>query len=158
MRSPAQVVALCATFVLALSVVSAASAASFSRSQESSLVSALNRVRREHGLPTLRYSDSLHRAARSHSMDMMRRGYFGHGPFARRLSAFGVRAPLVGENIAWGTGPAGKAGVVLKEWMASPEHRANVLRPGFRSIGVGTAIGNYVGRWATVVTADFSGG
>ena len=121
-------------------------------------MSALNRARREHGLPALRYSDSLHRAARAHSMDMVRRGYFAHGPFARRLSAFGVRAPLVGENIAWGTGPAGKAGTILQEWMASPEHRANVLRPGFRRIGVGTVIGNYVGRWATVVTADFAGG
>ena len=63
-------------------------------------MSALNRARREHGLPALRYSDSLHRAARAHSMDMVRRGYFAHGPFARRLSAFGVRAPLVGDVLA----------------------------------------------------------
>ena len=122
------------------------------------MISAMNNARRAHGLPPLRFDEKLRRAARAHSMDMVRRGYFAHGPFARRLSAFGVQAPLVGENLAWGTGPAAKAGVIVQEWMASPEHRANVLRPGFHRIGVGSVVGNFVGRWATVVTADFAGG
>jgi uncharacterized protein YkwD len=158
MRSPTQVAALCAAIFVALSTVSGGYAAVFSRTSESRIISTMNRVRVSHGLRPLRYDDKLRAAARAHSLDMMRRGYFAHGSFARRLSAFGVRAPVVGENLAWGTGVYGTPGTIVHEWLVSPEHRANLLRPGFRRIGVGSAIGTFVGRsGATVVTADFAG-
>jgi uncharacterized protein YkwD len=157
MRSPAQVAALCAAFVIALSTVSAASATVFSRTSEGRILSAMNRVRASYGLRPLRFAAKLHAAARSHSADMIRRGYFGHGAFARRLNGFGVNAPLVGENLAWGSGPYGAAGTIVHEWLVSPEHRANLLRPGFRLVGVGSAIGPFAGQRAVVVTADFAG-
>ena len=118
----------------------------------------MNQVRIANGLRPLRYAGKLHAAARAHSADMLRRGYFGHGSFDRRMSGFGVHAPVVGENLAWGTGPYSTAKAIVQEWLASPEHRANLLRPGFRWVGVGSAIGRFVGRsGATVVTADFAG-
>jgi len=118
----------------------------------------MNRVRASNGLRPLRYGDKLRAAARAHSADMMRRGYFAHGSFGRRMNGFGVRAPVVGENLAWGTGVYGAAKTIVREWLASPEHRANLLRPGFRAVGVGSAVGTFVGRsHATVVTADFAG-
>jgi uncharacterized protein YkwD len=158
MRSPTQGAALCAAFLVALSVGSGASAASFSGVSESRILGAMNRVRAASGLPPLHVSGKLHAAARSHSADMMRRGYFGHGSFGRRMSAHGVQAPVVGENLAWGTGPYATPKVIVQEWLASPEHRANLLRPGFRWVGVGSAVGTFVGRsGATVVTADFAG-
>jgi uncharacterized protein YkwD len=41
-------------------------------------------------------------------------------------------------------------------WLASPGHRANLLRPGFRRLGLGIATGSFPGQaGATVVTADF---
>ncbi|TML65334.1 MAG: CAP domain-containing protein, partial [Actinobacteria bacterium] len=65
---------------------------------------------------------------------------------------------VVGENLAWGTGAYSAAKAIVQEWLASPEHRANLLRPGFRLVGVGSAVGTFVGRaGATVVTADFAG-
>jgi uncharacterized protein YkwD len=47
---------------------------------------------------------------------------------------------------------------VLRAWLASPEHRANLLRPGFTRIGIGDLVGGFGGRdSAHVVTADFAG-
>jgi uncharacterized protein YkwD len=158
MRSPTQVAALCAAIVIAFSVVSGASAAVFSRASESKIIRAMNQIRVARGLGPLRYSDKLRAAARAHSRDMMRRGYFAHGALGRRVTAFGIHAPVVGENLAWGTGSYGTAKVIVQEWLTSPEHRANLLRPGFRWVGVGAAVGRFVGRnGATVVTADFAG-
>jgi uncharacterized protein YkwD len=158
MRSPTQVAALCAAIVIAFSVVSGASAAMFSRASENRIIRAMNQIRVARGLRPLHYSDKLRAAARAHSRDMMRRGYFAHGSMGRRVSRFGVHAPMVGENLAWGTGSYGTARVIVQEWLASPEHRENLLRPGFRWVGVGSAVGRFVGRkGATVVTADFAG-
>ena len=157
MRSPTQVAALCAAFLVALWVVSGSSAAQFSRASEGGILNAMNQVRVAAGLRPLRFDGTLHAAARAHSADMIRRGYFGHGSFGRRLNGFGVHAPVIGENLAWGTGVYSAAKTIVQEWLASPEHRANLLRPGFRSIGVGSAVGRFAGRHATVVTADFAG-
>jgi uncharacterized protein YkwD len=33
----------------------------------------------------------------------------------------------VAENIAWGTGPNSTPRSIVADWMASPEHRANIL-------------------------------
>jgi uncharacterized protein YkwD len=158
MRSPTQVAALCAAFLVALWVVSGSSAAQFSRASESGILNAMNQVRVAAGLRPLRFDGKLHAAARAHSADMMRRGYFGHGAFSRRMSGFHVHAKTVGENLAWGTGPYSAATAIVQEWLQSPEHRANLLRAGFSRVGVGSAIGTFVGRDdATVVTADFAG-
>jgi uncharacterized protein YkwD len=86
---------------------------------------------------------------------MLRRGYFAHGSLAARMQASHARGPLFGEDLAWG--PADAAWVVT-QWLASPEHRANLLRPGFRRVGVGTVRGTFGGySGALVVTADFAG-
>ncbi len=44
---------------------------------------------------------------------------------------------LVGENIASGYATAR---AVMRAWMHSPGHRANILRKGFRKIGLGLAV------------------
>jgi uncharacterized protein YkwD len=158
MRSPTQVAALCAAVLVALWVVSGSSAAQFSRASEGGILNAMNQVRVAAGLRPLCFDGRLHTAARAHSADMLRRGYFGHGAFSRRMSGFHVHAKTVGENLAWGTGPYSAAKAIVQEWLTSPEHRANLLRPGFTRVGVGSAVGTFVGRsGATVVTADFAG-
>ena len=40
-------------------------------------------------------------------------------------------------------------------WMQSPGHRENLLRPSFRTVGLGLARGVWSGRAALFVTADF---
>lgn len=87
---------------------------------------------------------------------MLRRNYFSHGAFSSRLRASGARGPIFGENLAWGTGAT--AQWIVGRWLASPAHRAVLLRPGFRRIGIGAVNGTFAGHGgATVVTADFAG-
>jgi uncharacterized protein YkwD len=83
---------------------------------------------------------------------------FAHGAFAARIRAVGVTAPRVGENLAWGVGSLSRAREIVAMWLASPEHRANLLRPGYRTVGVGTARGTFRGYAnALMVTTDFAG-
>lgn len=142
--------AIVAIFLLA----SPAGAASY----RTSLLGAMNEVRAAHGLAPLRPDATLQRAARAHSADMLRRNYFSHGPMLARLASFGVRGPQVGENLAWGVGATAQVRVVVRRWLASPSHRANLLRPGFRRVGIAALSGPFAGQSrARVITADFAG-
>jgi uncharacterized protein YkwD len=87
---------------------------------------------------------------------MMRRQYFAHGSVAARALSSGARGPVFGEDLAWGTDVT--ANWVVSRWLASPAHRAVLLRPGFRRVGIGISFGTFAGRGgAAVVTADFAG-
>lgn len=118
----------------------------------------MNRTRAAHGLQPLHIGWKLQRAARAHSRDMLRRDYFAHGPFLSRLLAVGAGGPFLGENLAWGAGARARAAWTVRAWLASPTHRRNLLRPGFRRVGVGAATGNFRGiAGVRMVTADFAG-
>ena len=125
-------------------------------SSEASLLQTMNGVRASHGLAPLRLDVRLLRAARGHSADMLHRQYFAHGSVAGRALAHGARGPVFGEDLAWGT--SATAQWVINLWLASPSHRAVLLRPGFRRVGIGISLGTFAGHGgATVVTADFAG-
>ncbi len=145
----------------AIFVVFAAVPASFAAHRSTtglSLLQAVNTARKAYGLRPLRLDTSLTEAARAHTSDMLRRDYFAHGNFSGRMAAFHVSMHTAGENLAWGTGPDGQAGEVVQAWLASPEHRANLLAAGFSRIGIGLARGTFLGSGdVTVVTADFAG-
>lgn len=135
---------------------------------EGAVVSRMNIVRRAHGLRPLRLNSRLRSAAVFHSRDMGRRGYFEHDsitgtPFWRRIERFypsrGFRSWTVGENLLWGSDTYGAA-FAVREWMASPPHRQNILSRNWREVGIGavhfaSAPGSYRGRPVTIVTADF---
>jgi uncharacterized protein YkwD len=119
---------------------------------------AVNDVRAEHRLPPVRLDQTLVRAARHHSSDMVARQYFAHGNFAGRLARFGASGPVVGENLGWSVDDEASIGRVIAKWLASPSHRAIMLRRGFRLIGVGVRRGAFMGRGrCVVVTTDFQG-
>jgi uncharacterized protein YkwD len=128
------------------------------RRSEASLLSVMNQVRVAHGVRPLQLDYRLERAAREHSNTMLRTQSLFHGAFAARIRAVGVKAPCVGENLAWGVGSLSRARAIVSMWLASPEHRANLLRPGYRIVGVGAPRGTFGGyAHALVVTADFAG-
>jgi uncharacterized protein YkwD len=142
---------------LALSLFFAPSGLALTRA-ETNLVREINTTRAERGLVPLRVDATLARAARSHSLDMLRRDYFAHGDFGMRLLSFGVRARYLGENLAWGLGAYAEPANIVTRWLASPPHRANLLRPGFRRLGIAAPVGSFGGlEGATVITADFAG-
>ena len=132
-------------------------AAAAGLTSERALYLELNRVRSSFGLPLLATDARLLRAARAHTRTMLRRNAFGHGDTAGRLRRFGVRG-FVGENLAWGAGSSSSAQAIVAMWLASAPHRANLLRVGFRRVGVGASVGAFGGHeGATVVTVDFAG-
>jgi uncharacterized protein YkwD len=109
---------------------------------EDRVVSIVNDERRKRGLRPLRHDDRLRRSARARSDDMAARGYFAHiapdgkspGQWMREL---GYAAPA-GENIACGQPDPPQ---VMMTWMNSPPHRANIVHPAVRAIGVGVRHG-----------------
>jgi len=148
---------LIALLLAALAAPAGAEAASLTQS-ETTLLRQMNLVRVQHGLGRLSFDPRLERAARAHTRRMLATGTFAHGAFASRMSRFDVIGSLTGENLAWGTGTSGTPSAVVAAWLASPEHRANLLRPMFTRVGVGSIAGTFAGyRDAQVVTADFAG-
>jgi uncharacterized protein YkwD len=127
----------------------------------------LNKERAQRGLGKLRLSRKLGRAARHHSADMARRGYFSHDSrsgesFLDRIRRAGylrrARQWYVGENIAWGTGALATPRSIVRAWMNSPGHRANILNGRFHHIGVGISYNaprRVSGRAAATYTTDF---
>jgi uncharacterized protein YkwD len=128
----------------------------------------INRQRTLAGLAPMRASTRLASAAQRHSSDMARAGYFDHtGPagdtVARRIAASGYlqagRSSTFGENIAWTPTVSSTPAAMVADWLASPDHRANLLDRQFRDTGIGIAIAPpaaFTGGVAGVdVTEDF---
>ena len=132
-----------------------------------STVCLLNHRRANYGMGKLHFSSRLERAARGHSVDMARRGYFSHdsrsgASFVDRIRSAGylrhARSWRVAENIAWGTGRLATPRSIVSAWMHSPGHRANILNPRLREIGVGVTNGAPVrvaGSSGATYTTDF---
>ena len=151
------------------SAAQTASRASVTRatSLEALLMRQVNGVRLSRGLHRLNGSSALTRTAVGHSLSMATQGFFAHEspngtPFWRRVEkSYGPRTHgwTVGENLAMFGGAAPTADDIVEAWMASPRHRANLLRPIFREAGVGiifnpTAGGVFGGEPTWVVTLD----
>ena len=108
-----------------------------------------NRERSARGLAPLRENANLRRAADGHSTAMVTARFFDHTSPAGtdmvdRILRTGYarnQGWSLGENIAWGTGRLATAAEIARAWMASPGHRANILRREFREIGIGISIG-----------------
>ncbi len=89
----------------------------------------------------------LARAAAGHSRDMDARDYFEHvspggQTLLMRIQASGFIPDgnvgyTLGENIAWGTLWLGTPRAIVKAWMESPGHRANILDGSYRFTGIG---------------------
>ena len=115
-------------------------------SRAAPLLCLLNKTRRAHGLRRLRGNARLLKAAVRHSQSMVGRGYFSHddpggaGPLDRvRRTGYlsGVRAFATGENIGYGQDPTSTPRSMMRAWMASTPHRANILTGRFREVGIG---------------------
>lgn len=115
------------------------------------VITLTNAERATAGLPTLSYDRPLTNAAQAHSADMVARAFYAHTspdgsePWHRAAAAGSTRRSI-GENIACGQRSAAE---VVRGWMNSPGHRANILKPGFTHIGVGFAGGGTAGTYWT---------
>jgi uncharacterized protein YkwD len=105
----------------------------------------LNAQRHRRHLPALRVNRKLSLASARHARSMAAHHFFEHGDFVGRIRAVrylaGARSWIVGENIAWGSQRLGTPEAIVKAWMHSPPHRANILSRSFREIGIGVSRG-----------------
>jgi uncharacterized protein YkwD len=127
----------------------------------------LNAQRARAGAPRLTENAMLQRAAERHSADMVERKFFEHrNPDgvepAARIVRTGYPPILVGENLAWGEEEKSTPAEMVRLWMASAGHRANLLKPNYREIGIGLAYGapqpQDVPKPAAVYTTTFGAG
>ena len=107
----------------------------------------INRARLAHGEVALRPNPALQRAAQGHTESMAFGDYFEHIGPAGQTPAARMRAAgyiysgrvgyEVGENLAMGTLWLATPRAIVRGWMASPGHRANILDPRFRDTAIG---------------------
>ncbi|MFD6987987.1 CAP domain-containing protein [Streptomyces sp. NPDC059943] len=117
----------------------------------SDVVALTNRERTAAGLRPLAGDPRLTTAAQAHSDEMVARGFYSHtSPDGRqpwdRAAAAGCTHRGIGENIACGQRSAAE---VVRGWMDSPGHRANILKPDFTHIGIGFRGGGEAGTYWT---------
>ncbi len=129
----------------------------------------VNKERAKRGLSVLSWNKNLHKVARKHSQDMVKMNFFSHNDpegrsFYDRYEAEGIECRIStgdtarkgAENIAqdnlyssyfykngerfynWST-EGEIAETVVKQWMNSKGHRANILTPYFKQQGIGVA-------------------
>ena len=113
-----------------------------------------NRERKRRGLQPVRFNAQLQHAARRHSAAMAKHGYVGHkepgvsSNLIKRVKASGYRAGSVRENVY---GPDVSFSAIdhdiltpeeaVRQWIASPGHRKNLLSENVTDIGIGYVSG-----------------
>ncbi|HEY4521525.1 MAG TPA: CAP domain-containing protein [Candidatus Paceibacterota bacterium] len=119
------------------------------------VISWTNFFRQTNNFTVLKENNILNSIASSKLEDILGRQYFEHvspsgegaGDIANK---FGYKFVLIGENLAMGDFKDDED--VVKAWMNSPGHRANILKPAYIEIGVATKKGFFNGRevWVSV--------
>lgn len=110
---------------------------------ERSLFCLTNLHRFRNGLAPLTRDTRLGTAARNHSVDMVRRGFFDHiSPEGSTPSDRAMAAGYpggAGENIA--ANGTGSAASLFTQWKHSSGHNANMLGSGYKAAGMGVTPG-----------------
>jgi uncharacterized protein YkwD len=110
----------------------------------------VNGERTQRGLSRLTARRELETAATRYGRQMVAQRFFDHvspsgSTLVQRVRQTGYLRNAsgwsLGENLAWGSGDLATPRAIVAAWMASPGHRANILRPRFRDAGIGLAAG-----------------
>ncbi len=107
---------------------------------EEEVLSRVNQIRSANGLAALSSNGQLAQSAVNYAAYMGRANFFSHtGPdgstMTGRIEAGGYSGwTFVAENLAGGQG---SAAAVVDAWMNSPGHRANILSPKAKELGIG---------------------
>ncbi|MER5266486.1 CAP domain-containing protein [Actinosynnema sp. NPDC002837] len=109
---------------------------------EEQVLALTNGERSAVGCPALASNAQLAAAAKRHSDDMARTGNFSHtgtdgSTAGQRVTDAGYHFRLMAENIAAGQGTAEE---VVRSWMNSEGHRANIVNCELRDLGVAHAV------------------
>ena len=110
---------------------------------EAEVIAKVNEIRVANGLNTLRYDASLEASAAVRANELNVR--FSHTR-PDGSDWYTVNPDLMyGENLADGYNTAD---AVVNAWMASPAHKANILKPDFTTVAVSTTVKDGKTYWA----------
>lgn len=149
--------------LLALKIVSLAFLLEFPKSaffadvSKTVLVGLLNSERRGAGLSELQANPLLERAAMLKAQDMLSQGYFSHNspegvtPW-HWFRVAGYNYYYGGENLGIGFLESEE---IHKAWNDSPSHKANLLNPNYKEVGIAVVRGDFKGAPSTVVVQLF---
>jgi uncharacterized protein YkwD len=110
----------------------------------------MNAERTARGLGRLQTEPLLGRVASTYARQMVRGQFFDHTSPGGSTMLARIRATSylrdvtswsVGENLAWGSGTLATPRAMVRAWMQSAEHRANLLDRHFADVGIGVAAG-----------------
>jgi uncharacterized protein YkwD len=99
-------------------------------------------ARHRTGVPALRTVAPLYRSAALKARWVFTCGQFTHTPCGRPFKSAFANANYThgvwsaGENLGWASGSLARVRQMFTAWLNSPEHRLNIVRPGFREIGL----------------------
>lgn len=143
-------IALCVVFTIPIGVthVEAKSSDYLAPYSPYDVVKITNKARHAKGLDRLTLNASLSLAAQNKANDMARNAYFGHvSPsglsYANFITTSGYTYMYSGENLAF---QYTNASALMKAWLKSSGHRANILSEHYTDIGVGIAYGERGGK------------
>ncbi len=125
------------------------------------IINFTNQHRKSYGLNPLTENEKLNAAALKKVEDIFSNQYFAHtsptGEEAADLvEDVNYEYLLVGENLAKGIFENDE--ILVEGWMNSPDHRDNILKPGYREIGVASKEGIYMGREVWIAVQIFGTG
>ncbi len=116
-----------------------------------------NQQREKNGLDDLKMNDQLTNAAQAKADDMFAKNYWAHNspdgttPWVF-IKGAGYDYVYAGENLARGFNSAQD---VVDAWMASPDHKANLLSPNFKDVGFAVKHGKLSGEETFLVVQEF---
>lgn len=106
----------------------------------------VNTERAENGRQPLETDPRLEAAAENHGKEMLSVDYFAHIAPSGETPVERIRGTgyipssevgyVIGENLAWGTLTLSTPEAIVKAWIASPEHLANILEAKYRQTGI----------------------
>lgn len=122
------------------------------------LIEMTNEERAKVTLNTLEENALLAQAAQNKANDMANKGYFAHvSPDGKKphnwVQDVGYQYQYAGENLAVNFATSKDVTIA---WMNSPTHKANIIKPVYKEIGIGVAEGTYQGKDSIFVAQVFA--
>ena len=107
--------------------------------QQDSLLKAINLIRKQNNLQSLKGSQQLNASAMEKALDLINQGYWAHqNPQGTQpwdfINQAGYDYRSAGENLARGYTDEAK---MIEAWLNSPSHKENIVNPQYRDIGIG---------------------
>jgi len=121
------------------------------------LVELMNQSRIENGLSPLAINNKLNESAYLKAQDILEKNYFAHtspqgiSPWYW-LKQANYSYHYAGENLAI---DFTDAETLYKAWLDSPSHRANILNPKYKEVGIVALTGDFNGRKTTIAVQHF---